>query len=157
MSKLSKLLAMQPTDRALLLQATSFLLICRIGLYLLSFERLQRWATRSNKNQRSAPLSRLIWAAKTSARLIPNSTCLARALAATKLLAQNGYESTLHIGVRLTEGVFEAHAWVEYDGCAIIGSEEASEYARLCSWESERPFEPAHFAKTDYRPHKPVV
>jgi len=58
-------------------------------------------------------------------------------LAASRLLAQNGYKSTLHIGVKRTDDVFEAHAWVEYDGRAIIGSGEAPHFTRLCSWENE--------------------
>jgi len=59
------------------------------------------------------------------------------ALAASRLLAQNGYKSTLHIGVKRTESVFQAHAWLEYDGRAIIGSGEAPHFMRLWSWENE--------------------
>jgi hypothetical protein len=65
---------------------------------------------------------------------MPNSTCLVKALAASKLLARHGYKSTLHIGVKRTDEVFEAHAWVEHDGRPIIGSGEAPYFTRLCSW-----------------------
>jgi hypothetical protein len=58
-------------------------------------------------------------------------------LAASRLLAQNGYKSTLHIGVNRTAGLFKAHAWLEYDGRAIIGSTEAPQFTRLVSWENE--------------------
>jgi hypothetical protein len=68
---------------------------------------------------------------------MPNSTCLVRALAASRLLAQNGYKSTLHIGVKRTDGVFEAHAWVEYDGRVIIDNGEAPRFTRLFSWQNE--------------------
>ena len=137
MRKFTKLLSMQADDRALVLQAAASLLVCRIGLYLLRFESLQRWATRAKRTKQSVPISKLIWAAMMGTRIMPNSTCLVRALAASRLLAQNGYKSTLHIGVKRTDGVFEAHAWVEYDGRAIIGSGEAPHFTRLCSWENE--------------------
>ena len=134
MKKLIKLLAMQGDDRALVLQAAVCLIVCRVGLYLVRFESLQQWATRAKRAKPSVPLSKLIWAAVISTRIMPNSTCLVRALAASKLLAQYGYKSNLHIGVKRTDGVFDAHAWLEYDGRAIIGSGEASHYTRLGFW-----------------------
>jgi len=136
MRKVTKLLSMQADDRALVLQAAASLLVFRVGLYLVRFESLQWWATRAKQTKQSVPISKLIWAAMMATRIMPNSSCLVRALAASRLLTQNGYKSTLHIGVKRTDGVFEAHAWVEYDGCAIIGSDEAQRFTRLYSWES---------------------
>jgi hypothetical protein len=137
MKKFAKLLSMQAADRTLLLQAAAALLICRIGLYLLRFESLQRWATRVKKAKKPVPISKLIWAATAGTQIMPNSTCLVRALAASRLLAQNGHQSTLHIGVKRTDGLFEAHAWVEYDGHTIIGSSEEPHFTHLCSWDSQ--------------------
>jgi hypothetical protein len=137
MRKFAKLLSMEADDRALVLQAAASLLVCRIGIFFFRFERLQRWVTRTKRTKQAAPISKLIWAAMLGTRIIPNSTCLVRALAASRLLAQNGYKSTLHIGVKRTAGLFEAHAWVEYDGRAIIGSGEAQHFVRLVSWDNE--------------------
>jgi hypothetical protein len=137
MRKITRLLSMQADDRNLVLQAAACLLFCRIGLYLVRFESLQWWATRAKRNKQTIPISKLIWAAMMGTRIMPNSTCLVRALAASRLLAQNGYRSTIHIGVKRTDGVFGAHAWIEYDGRAIVGSSEAPHYTRLCSWEDE--------------------
>ena len=128
---------MQADDRILVLKAATSLLACRIGIYFLRFESLQRWATRTRRIKQSVPISKLIWAAMMGARIMPNSTCLVRALAASRLLAQNGYKSTIHIGVKRKAGLFEAHAWVEYEGRAIIGNTEVRDFTRLASWESE--------------------
>jgi len=135
--KLKKVLCMPAGDWVLLLRAASCLLVCRVGVYLLRFDRLQWWATRAGRINRSLPISKLIWAVMIGARVLPNSTCLVRALAASRLLAQNGYKSTIHIGVKRTDGVFEAHAWIEYGGHVILGSHEAPYFTRLYSWESK--------------------
>jgi hypothetical protein len=138
MRKFTKLLFMQADDRVLVFQAAAALIVCRVCLYLVSFESLKLWATRAKRTKKSVPILKLIWATTLVARLMPNSTCLVRALAASRLLAQNGYKSTLHIGVKRTNDVLEAHAWVEYDGRAIIDiSGEAPQFTRLYSWENE--------------------
>jgi hypothetical protein len=122
---------------ALVFQSAVFLVVFRLGLYFFRFESLQEWATSEKKIKQSIPISKLIWAAMMGARLMPNATCLVRALAASRLLARNGYKSTLYIGVKRTDGLFEAHAWVEYEGYAIIGSQDASSFTRLCCWENQ--------------------
>ena len=125
-------------DWALVLQAAASMLISQIGLYFIKFESLQRWATRAKRTKQTLPISKLIWAAMIGTRIMPNSTCLGRALATSRLLARNGYKSTLHIGVRRTAGELEAHAWVEYDGRAIVDTGEALHFTRLCSWGKKR-------------------
>jgi Transglutaminase-like superfamily len=134
MRKFTKLLSRPADDWALVLQASASLLISHIGLYFLRFESLHRWATRASRTKQTLPISKLIWAATVGTRIMPNSTCLVRALATSRLLARNGYKSTLHIGVRRTDGEFEAHAWVEYEGRAIVDTGEALHFTRLCSW-----------------------
>jgi len=129
---------MQADDRALVLQAVASLLVCRLGLYVFRFETLRGWSTRTKKTKKSVQISKLIWAVMVGTRTVPNSTCLIRALALSRLLAQNGYESRLHIGVKRTDGTFEAHAWVEHDGRAVIDRGEADHFTALCSWESEQ-------------------
>jgi hypothetical protein len=134
MRKVIKLINLPADDRVLVLQAAALLLICRVGLYLLRFESLKSWAARAKKTEktkRCISVSKLMWAAKMAARNMPKSTCLVRALAASRLLAQNGYSSTLRIGVKRSEGLFEAHAWLEHGGRAIIGSGEAPHFTPL--------------------------
>ena len=127
---------MPANDRALVCQAAISLLVCRIGIRFLRLETIQWWATARKQTKQSIPISKIIWAATMGTRIIPQSTCLVRALAVSRLLAQKGYESTLHIGVKRKAGLLEAHAWVEYDGRVIIGDSEVPYFTRLASWQS---------------------
>jgi len=56
-----------------------------------------------------------------------DSRCLIRSLVLVHLLARRSIPSTLVIGVRKESG-FEAHAWVEHDGEAVL---PAGHYTRL--------------------------
>lgn len=47
------------------------------------------------------------------------TTCLPRSLTLWWLLARRGVEAALRIGVRVEQGVFTAHAWVEVQGRVI--------------------------------------
>lgn len=47
------------------------------------------------------------------------ATCLPRSLMLWWLLARRGVEAVLRIGVRVEQGVFTAHAWVEVQGRVI--------------------------------------
>lgn len=52
--------------------------------------------------------------------------CLARSIALRRLLAAEGiHEAQVRVGVRLEEGRFIAHAWVEYGG-EVVGDDPAS-------------------------------
>jgi hypothetical protein len=62
-----------------------------------------------------------------------SSTCLSEAIAARFLLARAGFQSELRIGVKKTEGRFEAHAWLECPDNIVIGnpSPEGKQFSRL--------------------------
>ena len=47
------------------------------------------------------------------------ATCLTRSLMLSWLLRRRGVESHLRIGVRLTQGALDAHAWVECEGVPV--------------------------------------
>ena len=47
------------------------------------------------------------------------SNCLTRSLLLVWLLRRRGVSTDLRIGVRLSQGNLEAHAWVEHEGSAI--------------------------------------
>jgi len=50
--------------------------------------------------------------------------CLEESLALWYLLRKQGISAQLRIGVRKSEGKFEAHAWVEHEGVALQQSDE---------------------------------
>jgi hypothetical protein len=74
--------------------------------------------------------ARLGWAVGRTLRTLPaDSRCLRQSLVLTGLLARRGIPSTLIIGVKPGEA-FGAHAWVEYQGHALLpGSQNI--YERL--------------------------
>jgi hypothetical protein len=58
-------------------------------------------------------------------------TCLTRSLLLGWLLRRRGVDSQLRIGVRLTKGALDAHAWVECEGVPVndqpgVGTQFAS-------------------------------
>jgi hypothetical protein len=137
----SRFFSLSRTDKRLLVQATLYLGIIRIWLWLFSFSRVEKLvdflvdhypAGSSGKY----PVGRIPWGINQAGRLIPRSTCLVRALATQVFLAGCGYPSSLCIGVaKGGEAGFEAHAWVEMDGRAVIGEPEPSHYTLLMTRE----------------------
>jgi hypothetical protein len=58
--------------------------------------------------------------------------CLERSLALWGFLKLNNLDGELHIGGRKTNGRFEAHAWVEWDGKVLNDSSDVhNHYARF--------------------------
>jgi hypothetical protein len=55
-------------------------------------------------------------------------TCLEESLALWWLLGRQGISSALRIGVRKSDGRFEAHAWVESEGVALNEPEAMHEH-----------------------------
>ena len=47
------------------------------------------------------------------------TNCLKKSLVLWYLLHRQGIDSQLQIGVRLEQGQFQAHAWVEYQGTVV--------------------------------------
>lgn len=66
-------------------------------------------------------------------RLVPGATCLPQALSMRAMLARRGVVGELRLGVARNKlGVVEAHAWVEVDGCVVIGNlPDLSRFQRL--------------------------
>lgn len=63
---------------------------------------------------------RTSWAVRRTLAVLPtDSRCLIRSLVLTRLLARRGIETKLVIGVKPGE-TFEAHAWVELAGEAVL-------------------------------------
>jgi hypothetical protein len=116
-------------DWQLFLQAYLALLGGRIRLGTQNFARLQAWSTR--RAEGDASVGHLLWAVNAASRRMPAALCLPRALALQKMLAQNGHESQLKIGVAKSGDLLEAHAWLLWNGRIIMGGESAAGYVPL--------------------------
>lgn len=72
------------------------------------------------------------WAVRMVSYHISGARCLVQALAMMAMLKYAGISSTLCIGVAKEGGSpFEAHAWVEIDGNAVIGGPEPEKFTKL--------------------------
>ena len=134
MHRVRSFLALPAADRWLALRAAGWLVAARIALWTLPFARVQaltqRAGSRRARSARDAP-GRVAWAVETVAARIPTASCLTQALAAQVMLERAGERPELKLGVATDKGAFEAHAWLELHGRAIVGDRELDRYARL--------------------------
>lgn len=61
-----------------------------------------------------------------AARGVPRVACLPRSLVTSTLLAREGIETVLRIGVRRDGGILKAHAWVEHLGFPLGDPEDVA-------------------------------
>jgi hypothetical protein len=124
-----------PARRKRLLHATlTWVILSRIGLALFSLPTLQRRFSKvSSPRLAGASLAELRWAVLATARRVPGTKCLARALALQALMARAGLPAQLCIGVAKESGssALEAHAWVLHDGVPVFDEPDLARYALL--------------------------
>ena len=114
-----------------LLAAWLWLPLFWLGLRVLGLPRFQAWLLKAPARPAlslTLPLVRALGeAVNIAARHTPLPvTCLSRSLLLGWLLHRRGVASDLRIGVRLTQGKLDAHAWVEYEGIAINDSSDVN-------------------------------
>ncbi len=124
-------LALQPSERALLLRAFVSLAVMEALLRVAGYQRVVRWTGRrgSARYQDAAALARARelahWIAVAARHHLVPARCLARSLVLHRWLWQEGLPGDLRIGVRKEHGAIRAHAWVEYHG-HVINDQEAA-------------------------------
>jgi len=146
MKRIRKFLRLPGGERWLLVKATLLLWVVKLGLVLLPFRTLRRFAgglTKPVARRRgpdSFPLERIVWSVETAGSITPWArTCLTQALAVQILLLRRGYPCKLHIGVvKGDKGEFLAHAWAESEGRVVIGGYELERYTPLALLAGEK-------------------
>lgn len=96
----------------------------RLGLTLLSYNRVRSLVTRLDARQCASmgELRRVAWGVAAAARFVPYATCLTQALSGQYILARQGNESTIRIGIeRGTGEQLKAHAWLVSDNHIVLG------------------------------------
>ena len=122
--RLTRFRALSHADQRMLLKAAACLPLTWLGLRVMGLARLQARLQRAFVPT-AAPLrlpdiQKLGELVNAAAGHIPfPATCLTRSLLLVWLLNRRGVKSDLRIGVRLTQGALEAHAWVECDGIPV--------------------------------------
>jgi hypothetical protein len=98
----------------------------------MGFHRFQAWLQRAGSPGAEAlspeEITRLGALVNIAARHVPCPvTCLTRSLLLGWLLRRRGVATSLRIGVRLTHGVLDAHAWIEHAGIPVNDRKDVSE------------------------------
>ena len=125
-SRLAQFGALSAAQQRVLLAAWLGLPLVWLGLRWLGLPRLQAWLQRRPLVPEPAGalalphIQALGEAVNIAARHTPfPATCLTRSLLLGWLLRRRGVASDLRIGVRLTNGALDAHAWVECAGVPV--------------------------------------
>lgn len=139
--RLRRLLSIGPSGVALLCGAFVTLIRIRIALWVMPWNRVATTAAGTFDAHADRPaVKRLEWAVLAASRVVPRATCLTQALALQRLLSRSGYRSSVQIGVRLTDGRFAAHAWVEHDAQSLLSRDgDIMQYVRFFSWPPSQP------------------
>ncbi|TGQ65560.1 MAG: lasso peptide biosynthesis B2 protein [Mesorhizobium sp.] len=96
----------------------------RLGLTFLSYNRVRSLVTRLDARQCASmgELRRVAWGVAAAARFVPRATCLTQALSGQYLLARQGNQSDIRIGIeRGTGQQLKAHAWLVSDKHIVLG------------------------------------
>jgi hypothetical protein len=128
---LAQFRALSRTDQRTLLAAAAWMPIFWLGLRFLGLPRFQARLQRSTVTRDAAmtlpdvqALGELVNIA--ARHTLGPRTCLTRSLLLGWLLRRRGVESQLRIGVRLTNGRLDAHAWIECDGVPVNDQPDVS-------------------------------
>lgn len=135
-SRIKRFAGLNLLEQILLLRALFLVSAIRLGLFLLPFRVLQRFAQRPGRksNIMYSP-GQYVWAVRAVSRHVPGATCLTQALAAQTFLTRSGHASRIEIGVRKDEQrQFMAHAWVVSGDQIVIGGAAADGYVPLEAW-----------------------
>ena len=114
-----------------LLAAWLWLPLFWLGLRVLGLPRFQAWLLQAPARSAlflTLPVVKdLGEVVNIAARHTPfPASCLTRSLLLGWLLRRRGVASKLRIGVRLTQGILDAHAWVECQGVPVNDSPDVS-------------------------------
>ena len=124
LEQLYKLFKDNWSDRFLLIQVATLLILIRVGLQFIQFRTLRNLLAKiaQPKQNQEFSIYKIIWAITMISPCIPGVKCFARAMTAQVMLSRQKYPNQLRIGVgKDNQDQFIAHAWVESRGRTVIG------------------------------------
>lgn len=129
---LARLRALLPAERRLLARALLLLPAYAIGVRLAGLRHTREWFRSLHAIEDATEQQAVRMAAAVARRAPWKGGCLPAALTLERLLAAQGIDSELRLGVRRVGARFEAHAWLERDGeCIFDTSGEPGSFAPL--------------------------
>ena len=136
-SKVQKFRALSAPDKWLFLRAVWWLLVARVMLAVVPFDKLVSRLTSGDAAAQSLPdkalLDRVGFAVAAAAANVPwRSDCFPQTIAAHKLLRRAGIASIIHFGVeREGEGALNGHAWLTCGDTVVTGDGELERYTEI--------------------------
>ena len=132
-TRLLQLYNLNAMQKRMLLAAWLWLPLFWLGLRVLGLPRFQAWLLKAPAQSIFSltlpAIKALGEAVNIAARHTPfPATCLTRSLLLGWLLRRRNVASKLRIGVRLTQGMLDAHAWVECEGVPVNDSPDVNEH-----------------------------
>jgi hypothetical protein len=133
----SKSMPRKTSNLALLAGALALQWLIRLALWGLPYPMWRRLVAAGAPSPAPLRASRfsppqVAWAVAAASRMVPQSTCLVKAVAARLLLSWCGYPSQMQIGVARTPG-FQSHAWLECNGEVLVGGFPPGTYTSLAA------------------------
>jgi hypothetical protein len=129
---LRKFLALDWTDRLMLLEALLYLGLSRAALLTIPFRQISRRLGKQFPPEAVLPPGepappvalRVSWAIDVMSRRTPwESACLAQAMAGKFMLRRRGIPSRLSLGMKKdTGGQLSAHAWLQVGDAVLLGA-----------------------------------
>lgn len=122
-----------PRKLAPALQALAIVVPIRLALWVLPFRIVHRFVgSRTRRPSGHYSVEQIVWAIGAASRRVPRATCLTQAFAASVMLAANGHEGTLRVGVaKDDDGRLRAHAWIEHDGQTVLGDPRTEAFVAM--------------------------
>lgn len=119
-------LSLTREERQLAIFSAAYVGAAAVGVRLFGVRRALKWADRPiaarRADHKASELAEyaasLAMAVERAGRYVPGGTCLAQALALTRILRTRGVAAETRIGVTTADG-FHAHAWVEVEGVPL--------------------------------------
>ncbi len=132
---------MKAGDILITIEAVLCLYIVKLMFISLPFKQIRLLLdrlskTRTNSSDDICRTTRVLTALVRAQRLIfwRRSFCLVNAFTLHWMLKRRGLPSSIHLGVHKKDSALTAHAWVESQGLALIGSELKDQYSRIASF-----------------------
>lgn len=135
--RIQKFFAYSFREQVLIVQAFGVVLLIRLGLIVLSFNRFRHLYTSFLKPADAAiisdsQISQLVWAIERVSYSL-SAVCLPQALA-LKFFLRKDHSTQIVIGVDNQAG-FSAHAWVEKGGRILIGDSPQVNFQPIWKWQ----------------------
>jgi len=129
---LARFFALSWNEKSLVLRAVLRLARARFALAITGPSLAQTSRVRDRAGRPRCSPHQLASAVERASKLVPGSTCLAKAMALAAMLRADHRDCDLRLGVKQEQAKFSAHAWVEINGEPVTaGSLVATEFETL--------------------------